>query len=254
MNARVTKVVQDLIAATGKVLADNNVTREEYRQGIRYLAKIQAEKEIPLLTDVFLEHLVIKAEDKRGDNSPQAIEGPYFIEDIPSVKGALKVSPEDKGEPLVVRGSVSAPDGKPVKDATVFVWHSTPDGAYSGFHKGIPKDFYRGKLTTGSDGKFEITTTLPVPYTIPDKGPVGALIAMMGHHTWRPAHVHFKVRKEGFREFTTQAYFEGGKWIDDDVAGGIVDALIFPIGQEGGNKILKVDFILNSVKNVEAAE
>src|SRR5580692_530989 len=133
MNARVTKVVQDLIAATGKVLADNNVTREEYRQGIRYLAKIQAEKEIPLLTDVFLEHLVIKAEDKRGDNSPQAIEGPYFIEDIPSVKGALKVSPEDKGEPLVVHGSVSAPDGKPVKDATVFVWHSTPDGAYSGF-------------------------------------------------------------------------------------------------------------------------
>ena len=249
MNERLTKIVQDLIAAAGKVLAENNVTREEYRQGVHYLAKVQAEKELPLLIDVFLEHLVIKAEDHRGHNSAQAIEGPYFIEEVPWVERALKMAPEDKGEPFIVRGNVKAPDGAPVKDATVFLWHSTPDGAYGGIHDGIPAELYRGRLKTGADGKFEIATTLPVPYTIPDKGPVGALITMMGHHTWRPAHVHFKVRKDGFREFTTQAYFEGGEYVDDDVAGGIVDALIFPIQQEGKNKVLNVDFVLDPRKS-----
>jgi chlorocatechol 1,2-dioxygenase len=254
MNERLSKIVTELVGAISKVLVDNQVTRQEYRNGVHYIDKTAAEGEIMLICDTFLEHLVIKGEDSRGQNSSQAVQGPFFIADVPWVDGKLEVSPEDNGEPLLIKGSVSAPDGTPVTDATVHVWHSTPDGAYTGFHRGMTPERYRGRLKTDASGKFEVLTTLPVPYSIPDKGPVGTLLAMMDRHPWRPAHVHFKVLKGGFTEFTTQAYFEGGEWVDDDVAGGVVDDLIFPIPLEGDKRILKVDFVLDPAKDAAAVE
>lgn len=242
---RLAKIVNELVTAVGEVLARNGVNRMEYREGIHYLAKVQAEKELPLLVDVLLEHLVIKSEDQRGRNSAQAIQGPYFLEDVPEITGTLAVSEDDGGEPLIIRGSVRDPDSTPIAGATVFVWHSTPDGSYTGFHKGLPSDLYRGKLKTDEHGMFEVRTTMPVPYTIPDKGPVGALLIAMGRHCWRPAHVHFKIRAEGFRELTTQAYFEGGKWVDDDCAGGIVNELIFRTDNTDGVEVLPIDFVLD---------
>lgn len=249
---RLAKIVDELAEAIAGVLARNGVDRVQYREGVQYLAKIQAEKEIPLLVDLFVEHLVVKAEDKRGRNSSQAIQGPYFVEDIPWVEGALKVMPEDNGEPLLIRGKITDPDGRPLAGATAFVWHSSPDGAYSGFHKGMAAEFYRGRVKTNADGVFEVSTTMPVPYTIPDKGPVGGLLVMMGRHCWRPAHVHFKLRADGYKELTTQTYFEGGKWVDDDCAGGIVDDLIFSPIVENGRKVLSIDFKLDNLMAVAA--
>src|SRR3546814_18082698 len=83
-------------------------------------------------------------------------------------------------------------------------WHSTPDGLYSGIHDNSPVDYYRGKLVTDSQGNYRVRTTMPVPYQIPYEGPTGRLLGHLGSHTWRPAHVHFKVRKDGFEPLTTQ--------------------------------------------------
>jgi chlorocatechol 1,2-dioxygenase len=245
---RLATIIDELAQAIAAVLARNGVDRVQYREAIQYLAKIQAEKEIPLLLDLHIEHLVVKAEDKVGQNSSQAIQGPYFIEDIPWVENALKVIPEDNGEPLLVRGRIAAPDGKPIAGATAFIWHSTPDGAYSGFHKGMAPDLYRGRIKADANGQFEVLTTMPVPYTIPNKGPVGGLLAMMNRHSWRPAHIHFKLRANDYKDLTTQAYFEGGKWVDDDCAGGIVDTLVFAPQIENGRKVLSIDFTLDTLK------
>src|SRR3546814_20910306 len=67
---------------------------------------------------------------------------------------------------------------------------------------------------------------MPVPYQIPYEGPTGRLLGHLGSHTWRPAHVHFKVRKDGFELLTTQYYFEGGNWVDDDCCHGVTPDLI----------------------------
>src|SRR3546814_4055060 len=69
---------------------------------------------------------------------------------------------------------------------------------------------------------------MPVPYQIPYEGPTGRRLGHLGSHTWRPAHVHFKVRKDGFEPLTTQYYFEGGKWVDDDCCHGVTPDLITP--------------------------
>ncbi|MBP8232022.1 dioxygenase family protein [Rhizorhabdus sp.] len=250
---RLAKIVDELAQAVADVLARNEVDREQYREGVQFLARVQAEREIPLLVDLFIEHLVVKAEDKRGRNSSQAIQGPYFIEEVPWVSGALKVSPEDNGDPLLIRGRVTAPDDTPIEGATVYIWHSTPDGAYTGFHKGMSSDLYRGRVRSAADGSFQVATTMPVPYTIPDQGPVGGLLSMMGRHSWRPAHVHFKLRADGYRDLTTQTYFAGGKWVDDDCAGGIVDDLIFTPLIEDDQKVLQVDFVLDFAKSAAEA-
>lgn len=156
-------------------------------------------------------------------------------------------------DPLLIRGRVTAPDDTPIEGATVYIWHSTPDGAYTGFHKGMSSDLYRGRVRSAADGSFQVATTMPVPYTIPDQGPVGGLLSMMGRHSWRPAHVHFKLRADGYRDLTTQTYFAGGKWVDDDCAGGIVDDLIFTPLIEDDQKVLQVDFVLDFAKSAAEA-
>jgi chlorocatechol 1,2-dioxygenase len=65
------------------------------------------------------------------------------------------------------------------------------------FHNNIPRDFDRGKLRTDDAGRYQVRTTMPVAYQIPRKGPVGAMLEAMDRHSWRPAHVHFKVRADG---------------------------------------------------------
>lgn len=245
-NNRLEKIVDDLANAIASALAENNVTREEYREGVMYLMKVAEAKETVLLYDVFVENLVIKNQDRRYANSPQAIQGPYFVEEVPVITdGKLKTLPQDNEVPLLIRSQVTDETGAPVEGATVFVWHSTPTGKYSKFHDEMPTEYYRGQVKTDANGRFELETTMPSPYSIPNKGPTGALLLAMGRHTMRPAHVHFKVRKDGFRDHTTQAYFQGGEWTDSDCAGGIVDGLIFATGEEAGKKVLEIDFKLD---------
>lgn len=95
------------------------------------------------------------------------------------------------GTPLRVTGSVlRAGSCKAVAGATVDVWQADETGQYDerGFR-------LRGVQMTDADGRFEIDTVRPAPYT------AGA--------TKRTAHVHVKVRAKGYRELTTQLYFDG---------------------------------------------
>ncbi len=239
-------LVTDISESIGAALGRHNISLDEYRAGVGYLMKVSEAKEIGLLCDVFMNWQVVNNADRGARNSKQTIQGPYFLEDAPLVDGKLPTYSKDNGVPLHVSGQIKDVNGKPVGGVGVDIWHSTPDGKYSGFH-GLDADFsYRGKVMTDADGKYHVTTTLPVPYRIPDKGPTGALLEMMGRHSWRPAHVHFKLRKEGFKPLVTQAYFEGGDWVDSDSCRGVFPELVFKLGQDGDAKTLVVDFIMDS--------
>src|SRR3954462_15845959 len=63
-------------------------------------------------------------------------------------------------------------------------------------------------------------------------------------HSWRPAHVHFKVRANGFHTLITQSYFEGGDYVDHDCCEGVHSALIHPDRREGGVRLIENDFKL----------
>jgi protocatechuate 3,4-dioxygenase beta subunit len=136
-------------------------------------------------------------------------------------------------------------EGAPLSDVLVDMWSSTPDGRYGGIHDNIPVEYYRGKVYTDDQGRFQFESTVPVAYKIPDAGPTGALLEMMGRHSWRPAHVHLKVRHPEYRELTTQLYFAECKYVKSDCCEGILsDEFIYPEIYEGGKRVLEADLVI----------
>jgi chlorocatechol 1,2-dioxygenase len=244
MSNRLETVVSAIVDGVRAAMIEHNVTFDEYRMGVKHLMETAATHETPLLIDVFLNTTICDIENRNFGGSTSTLEGPYYLDDAPFVEGQLKVYENDKGAPLLLRGSITDVSGKPIEDAIVDIWHSTPDGRYGGFHDNIPRDCYRGKLKTDSRGRYEVRTTLPVAYQIPHSGPTGALLEMMGRHSWRPAHVHYKVKKDGFHTLTTQAYFEGGEYVGSDCCEGVYPDQIHKEVREDGVRVLQNDFSL----------
>ncbi len=253
-NSRTNDVVMAVVEGIRGALLDKAVTFPEYRAAIQHIMKTSEAGELPLMIDVFFNTTIVQAINNQGSASPSDLEGPYFIEDVPLTEGTVLRMDGDDCEPLLVAGTVAGPDGAPLSNATVYIWSSTPDGKYSGFHPGVPDHAYRAKLMTDENGAFRVETSTPVPYQIPNQGPTGELLEAIGRHTWRPAHVHFKVRAEGCEELTTQAYFEEGEYVHDDCCEGIVsDELIFKREVEDGKRVVRVNFKLDAARALQAA-
>jgi chlorocatechol 1,2-dioxygenase len=244
---RLAAVTDDIVAGVRSALKKHGVSFDEYRQGMKFLMQVADSGEVPLMIDLFFNTTICEIEDSDREGTTSSLEGPYFLEDAPVVENGLAVRDGDRAqaEPMVVRGRVTDTSGAPVANAVVDVWHSTPEGRYSGIHDNIPIEYYRGKLHTDADGRFEVHSIVPVPYQIPNTGPTGALLERMGRHSWRPAHVHFKVRKSGYRDLTTQAYFADGEFVDDDCCEGVRDDLVMPIRYDGASRLLEVTFALD---------
>jgi catechol 1,2-dioxygenase len=92
-----------------------------------------------------------------------------------------------------------------------------------------------------------VTTVRPAPYQIPTDGPTGALCAAAGWEPWRPAHLHLLVRAPGHRQITTQLYFQGGEWLDQDIASATKPQLVLhPQQQADGRLRAEYEFVLES--------
>jgi protocatechuate 3,4-dioxygenase beta subunit len=82
-------------------------------------------------------------------------------------------------------------------------WHANPDGIYDNDSDEMR---YRGRVTTGEDGRFWLTTLLPGWYATSTR--------------IRPRHIHMTVfdgPEESSRErLTTQLYFEGDPHLEGD--------------------------------------
>ena len=109
------------------------------------------------------------------------------------------------------------------------MWHADAQGLYSNIHPNIPEWNLRGRFHAGPDGSFEVRTIVPPPYEIPKKGPTGRVLGALGRHFFRPAHLHMKVRYPQYRELISQIYFEGGDYLESDVANAVRKSLVAPL-------------------------
>lgn len=248
MSERINTVVSDIIDAVRQVMVKHQVTNAELVQAIDFLEATGLEKfEVALMMRNFFETTTAEIANSQLQGSSVDIEGPYFLENAPDIgaEGEIKTLEKEGGEPITIRGKVTDIQGNPISGVTLDIWHSTPKGTYSGVHPDIPEDHYRAKLTTGEDGCYQVKTTRPVPYQIPNQGHTGMLLELMGRHSWRPAHVHFLARKEGLLEHITQVYFEGGDYVKDDCCQAVVDDCVLPLAMESGSKVITKDFVLD---------
>jgi protocatechuate 3,4-dioxygenase beta subunit len=130
------------------------------------------------------------------------------------------------GEPVVVRGRVTDPAGKPVAGAILDVWQASPDGKYDTQDPNQPEVNLRGIFTTGSDGEYWFRTVKPAAYPIPDDGPVGDLLRATGRHPMRPAHIHFMISADGYERLITHIFVEGDEYLDSDSVFGVKNSLV----------------------------
>lgn len=244
---RVATVVRAVLDGVHQAIRSHKVTYPEFQAAKQWLMDVGEGGEWPLFLDVFVEHEVeqVAAETQQGTNG--TILGPYYLPDqvvLPSV-AALPTRPDEHGTPLVLAGQVRDTAGNPVAGAELDIWQADEQGYYSGFAPDIPAGNLRGVVVADGEGRFEISTVQPAPYQIPTDGPTGKLIEAAGWHPWRPAHLHLIVRAPGHRKITTQLYFQGGDWLDSDVANAVKSELVLdPQVQSAGGLRSEYDFVL----------
>lgn len=244
---RVSSVLTAMLDGIHAAIRNHQVTYSEFQAAKQWLIDVGEGGEWPLLLDVFIEHEVehVAAQSQHGTKG--SILGPYYLPNAPRLPAVttLPMRADEKGTSLLFTGHVRDTSGKPVPGAELDIWQADDEGYYSGFAPHIPEGNLRGVVVADETGNFEISTIQPAPYQIPTDGPTGKLIEAAGWHPWRPAHLHLIVRAPGYRSITTQLYFAGGDWLDNDVAQATKPELVLdPRPQDDGQRRAEYDFVL----------
>jgi len=104
------------------------------------------------------------------------------------------------GEVIIVKGLVLDDSNMPVTNAVIDVWQANTAGRYAHERDPNPAPLdsnFQGWaiIKTDDKGRFRFKTIKPGAYPV--------------NQNWtRPPHIHFKVSCRGYREITTQMYFE----------------------------------------------
>ena len=235
---RVTQVAPEVIAAIHEVLERHRVTESEWYAVLQFLTDVGRHDEFVLLSDVTRTSVLVDALSHGDDGSAATdtaatasdVEGPLYREDPPWRERPVKIYQEYEGmgdgDVLFVRGKVTSTDGSPLRDAVLDVWQTGPDGGYDVWDPRQPPYNFRGRFGVTESGDYEFQTMVPRPYTVPTDGPVGRYLEAVGQHPWRPAHIHFKVSAQGHQPLTTQLFFSGDPYLENDTIGAVKPALV----------------------------
>jgi protocatechuate 3,4-dioxygenase beta subunit len=108
------------------------------------------------------------------------------------------------GERIIVSGTVTDEDGRPLPHTMLEIWQANAAGRYN--HPGDTHDapldpaFHgEGRVFTDAEGRYRFVTVKPGAYP-------------WGNHdkAWRPNHIHFSLFGSGFAQrLITQMYFPG---------------------------------------------
>jgi protocatechuate 3,4-dioxygenase beta subunit len=207
---------------------------EEWLYGIKFLTEVgQActpfRQEFILLSDTLgLSRMVNILHDGRAETvgTETSLLGPFYREKSPLLALGDRISPNPTTEEIAVFGRVLSDTGEPVAGASVEVWQTDPDGAYDlqALEPGVMD--WRAQFRTDAEGRYWFRATLPMGYTIPMDGPVGAMIRAQSRHGCRPAHTHFLIGAPGYRELVTSLYYGYDQYIDTDTVFGVSQSLI----------------------------
>jgi catechol 1,2-dioxygenase len=233
-NARAVELFDEFAGLIKSFITRHEISRPEYTAIMDYVISIGKADEWPLWLDAFFESTMDTVDYGTGDWTSSTIEGPYFKEGAPLLTGhpaTLPMRPDEPGDKMRFTATIRDTSGNPVRDALVDVWHSTNDGIYTFFSPKLPDEYLlRGKIPSDGDGALEFRSIRPVPYEIPKQGPTGYLMnTVLGRHSWRPAHLHFRIVAEGYRQLITQLYFDGDPYLDSDSCSGVKSELVVPV-------------------------
>jgi protocatechuate 3,4-dioxygenase beta subunit len=234
-NERLTEVVPDMLAAIHEVLERHRVTEEEWFGGLAFLTEVAKADEMILLSDVMRLSVLVNDLTHPPDGAATAanVLGPFWRPAPEIGNPGTLVGDDEPGERFVMTGVVRA-GVAPLAAAELDVWQCNASGRYDvqvDQLAGRPR--WRGIIRTGPDGRYELRTIVPPPYQVKTDGPVGVLLARLGRHAYRPAHIHLKAAAPGHEPLTTMVFFAGDDWLGNDTIGADRPELTVPIERTG---------------------
>jgi protocatechuate 3,4-dioxygenase beta subunit len=133
--------------------------------------------------------------------TPRQTEGPFYPDKLPLDTDNDLLVINDAITPAVgeithLGGRLLSETGNPIRNAVIEIWQVNGKGSYlhsrSGNRENFDPNFQGfGRFLTDSTGAYYFRTIKPVPY--PGRTP----------------HIHFKVKRSGRPDFTTQCYVQG---------------------------------------------
>lgn len=209
-------------------------TQDEWLQAILFLTRTgqmcnEWRQEFILLSDVLGVSMLVDAINNRKPSgaSESTVLGPFHVDGAPERQMGDNICLDHKGEDMVVHGRILDAEGKPIASAVLDVWQANDEGFYDVQQKGIQPDFnLRGVFRTGADGRYWFRAVKPKFYPIPDDGPVGQLLGKLGRHPYRPAHLHYIIKADGFETLTTHIFDPDDPYIESDAVFGVKESLL----------------------------
>ncbi len=267
VNPRLREVLGSLVTHLHAFAKEVNLTHEEWEKGISFLERTgdisdKERHEFVLLSDVLGLSSLVDMINTRPEGTSSSVLGPFHISDAPKLAIGGDMKGRFEGPVLLSEGIVKNTEGEPIEGATVDIWQTAPNGLYSSQDPDQDTYSFHGLQTTAADGRYAFTSVRPVEYTVPTDGPVGEILNACGRHPWRPSHLHFIVKAEGYRSLVTEVFPEDDPYLDQDTVFGVRNDLVmryqtmpagsFPEGFELSGTVndeyLKVQFDLTLVK------
>jgi catechol 1,2-dioxygenase len=231
---RLRQVMTVLVKHLHAAVKEIESTHEEWFAAIRFLTETGQmctdwRQEYILLSDILGVSMLVDAINHRRPSgaTPNTILGPFYVANSPVYENGANVCLDGKGEPLVVAGRVTDLEGAPIPNAKLEVWQTNDDGFYDVQQKGIqPDSNLRGVFTSDTEGRYWFKSVKPRHYPIPSDGPVGKLLAAIGRHPNRAAHLHFIVTAPGFEPVITHIFTPDCPFLPEDAVFGVKRELI----------------------------
>ncbi|MFN3662359.1 dioxygenase, partial [Yoonia sp.] len=243
---------------------ETNLTHAEWMGVLNFMydcGKISTPErhEFILASDVLGFSALVDMINTRGGGTEGSNLGPFYLDDAPVKELGADLATDRDGVIILAKGVVRDILGKPLAGAIVDTWQADGSGTYpiQEQERGQDKHDLRGKFTTNEKGEYFYTTVLPKPYTVPFDGPVGDLMRAGKRHPWRAAHLHYILRAQGYRDITTEVFFENTEYVNNDAVFGVRKSLITSLkpvkkGQDLGlplertpDAMFEFDFVLS---------
>ena len=231
---RVREIMAIVVRHLHEAVKEAGITGEEWMAAIRFLTETGQictdwRQEFILLSDVLGVSMLVDAiNHQRPEGSTEnTVLGPFHVSDAPRYPNGANISLDGKGEPMLVSGRVLDGEGRPIAGATLDVWQANEDGFYDVQQPGVqPAMNLRGVFTSDVDGRYWFRSAKPRFYPIPDDGPVGRLLAALGRHPNRAAHLHFIVEAEGYDRIVTHIFTPDCQYLGEDAVFGVKPSLV----------------------------